>query len=995
MSTSPVQYTQAQQKSVITAPSSSHPYPFLLLERIQNQFTLNVLLQSDGSLQGTITTSNDCFAAPLKGFPNRLSSSQLTIALVTLGKSSLAWNGFYIQLSHGLQGGGDNRDSKKLSLFRAQPKPVAVVQKKVVALPQSIPTIDDATRASLRQGLREAYGRNAYLTYTIVQGQMEISKAFVNLALVKEDLQREHEKDVLRDSGIPSLVKNERIHKPSENVPLTQLFDPRNGQEIKRLYIEGRAGIGKSTFSHYIAHLWSVLGEKELVDKLGAWTGKFTYLLWVPLRELYGYHKLSDEPLTILAHLLKDKYLLDLEVPQIESFLKEDREDVLYILDGIDEVPEESDKTSIDSRAFKTASYLLQKKPYWIATSRHGYFPREKIEHCKRLENLGFQDIDIPIYVDSFFKSMGDENGTEKLLALLRKENSPLHAMAHIPINLDLLCTHFLHHSEQTEKMETLSDVYEGISSELLLRFLKKFKGLEISLPIETIWEHHMCRDLIQTLETIAWNAIWKKTVVIKPENYLSSLPNDKKFVQDIFTGLGFLKPTGQHYNDPSRMDYYFIHLTFQEYLAARHLKRLLIEGNKSAQHLITHHSAERFLLQTFIFTASLFANDKSNVNAFFDALLGGGLISFHNGALAARCLNEALSKPDMEGTLANTAHEANTIKFFNNCVETISRYEEDSSEDYILSVDYTNPILLRLGNCKILWEKQIFSYKKIFLEINELITNQYYRGSYAPRINLDDLFEGFFDPEYITSKIGELLHFVRGSGGKIEPFIHYFLEAFTTDFRYREALAECLFSEGYLPVDVAKILLDLTEDDKLGNAARAVLASAKAIPPELAGRVMAKVKANLSSDEKTSFIRCLGGFYKDTDGLVDFIHSQINIDQLNRPFYLQSLLKIGATDEKTTRLIIESLNLEHPRVLISLENLTAANESIIRNIIPLVDNKHTYLAAIKCLSHLSWEKEWKALIENEFPNVSALIQSKRQEAETVGVQWTDFFDED
>src|SRR5690606_10569642 len=79
----------------------------------------------------------------------------------------------------------------------------------------------------------------------------------------------------------------EALYQAKESIDLKEIFSPlRQEPAIKRVVIEGRAGIGKTTLCRYIANAWA--HPKKRSTLLG-WGGNFEVVIWIKLRELIQY----------------------------------------------------------------------------------------------------------------------------------------------------------------------------------------------------------------------------------------------------------------------------------------------------------------------------------------------------------------------------------------------------------------------------------------------------------------------------------------------------------------------------------------------------------------------------------------------------------------------------------------------------------------------------------------------------------------------------------
>ncbi|MCB1119728.1 MAG: toll/interleukin-1 receptor domain-containing protein, partial [Chlamydiia bacterium] len=136
---------------------------------------------------------------------------------------------------------------------------------------------DPPSLPPLVQCLRQSYQKFRYLERFIDMTPVPIEESFIQLALVQEEEQKDKERQTFSTFDHNSF---EAIHKPKTVITLHELFQ----KDKTHLFIEGRAGIGKTTLCQYISYIWT---KPELrKEKLGSWADRFELILWIPLRNL-------------------------------------------------------------------------------------------------------------------------------------------------------------------------------------------------------------------------------------------------------------------------------------------------------------------------------------------------------------------------------------------------------------------------------------------------------------------------------------------------------------------------------------------------------------------------------------------------------------------------------------------------------------------------------------------------------------------------------------
>src|SRR5690606_34568937 len=158
--------------------------------------------------------------------------------------------------------------------------------------PKSIPLSLPALIETLERAYK-AESRMAYM-YSPEKGT-DVCDSFINLAILTQRQVKEAEDPRRQPNGSSQLIDNrdlyynsfEALYQAKEAIDLKDLFSPLNNEPAKkRILIEGRAGIGKTTFCKYIVNAW--MDPKKRSSLLG-WGKKFEVVIWIKLRELIQY----------------------------------------------------------------------------------------------------------------------------------------------------------------------------------------------------------------------------------------------------------------------------------------------------------------------------------------------------------------------------------------------------------------------------------------------------------------------------------------------------------------------------------------------------------------------------------------------------------------------------------------------------------------------------------------------------------------------------------
>ncbi|KAK1656686.1 hypothetical protein BDP55DRAFT_521187, partial [Colletotrichum godetiae] len=405
---------------------------------------------------------------------------------------------------------------------------------------------------------------------------LPMDQCYINLALI-ETLQENNLKQKSVDQplqpspfSLTSRLMVETPHKDSQ-IELQKLFEPRrqpDGQmkEVRRILIRGRAGIGKTTLCKKIVH--------DFVEK-GMWQYRFARVLWVPLRNLKTWHGPKYGTTEMLRHI----YLQ--QRPDDESLaraLQQHMEDSmsrgnLFILDGLDEVSELLDEQH-NPDMFRFLVELLNRTNVIITTRPHVSLPHDFQKPDLELETIGFRSDQ----VEAYLKAVSTPIVSRNIQSFLQK--SPLmRSLVRIPIQLDALCIVW-DETLDIDRLKTMTQVYQAIVERLWRKDIKRLRESQphVKAMSSREIEHHVMEE-IQLLESLAFSGMCSNLIefqsvhrdavcdFIRPAQ--TSLP-----VYETLGRLSFLR-TSDGAADPATRSHHFLHLTFQEYFAAKYFVRM------------------------------------------------------------------------------------------------------------------------------------------------------------------------------------------------------------------------------------------------------------------------------------------------------------------------------------------------------------------------------------------------------------------------------------
>ncbi|KAF9172305.1 hypothetical protein BGX21_008885 [Mortierella sp. AD011] len=442
-----------------------------------------------------------------------------------------------------------------------------------------------------------------YITIQRVSGDpLKLNECYFNLVNVKGYEQQERDRTRVQEyAKISSAsITDDGIsweHDNINNIPPEGLFDKRDlhgkRRVPKKILIQGRAGIGKTTLC------------KRLVKtaQSGLWGYLFNAVLWIPLRQLRAFRARDIESLLrekfFPHHPDNEKKALVAGVSELVRAGK-----VLFILDGLDEIVTDAQaEQGIPLADF--LRYLLNQK-YVIITSRPSGVDTSMLPGLDlELETIGFNPKDINNYV----KQVLDNLTTAKDIQLFIEQNPSIKDLVKIPVQLDVVCYSWdllpinLDKSGTTNQSVTMTQLYRTMVHKLFCkdgnRLQKKSHGEYLTIRqfkrLRDYQIEKLMEDEIEYLSYLAYKAMEEDYHVEFKEEALQDAMKDLDDVRDDsgkprlplqlidqLKGTSFLHTAdGDLRIESAERAWYFLHLTFQEYFAASWVARMLEMSQK------------------------------------------------------------------------------------------------------------------------------------------------------------------------------------------------------------------------------------------------------------------------------------------------------------------------------------------------------------------------------------------------------------------------------
>ena len=341
----------------------------------------------------------------------------------------------------------------------------------------------------------------------------------------------------------------------------------------KNVLVVGRPGIGKTSLSTKVLRLWAS-GE--------AFNADFNVVFLVKFRRFNDDAKLSLRELLACAETIQ---CLD---DSVWEFVQNESTKVLLIFDGLDEYSrkeeintQEDYKNDVEEKMpvsvlynklaagelLRGASILATTRPTAVKYVAHVNFQRT-------VEIRGFTSENVEEYVEKFTRGNGYPRAKEKIWGHI-KSNINLFSLSYIPMNCFLICHCLLRSTlcESSQLPTKMTDIYQMTVKMFLFNHmhnregfsrkeLEKLKSTHLYEPFENFPKK--LQKIFNSLGEIAFKGIEEGRLLFESSE-VSGLEDC-----GLLHKLPDLKPKA--WNHPLKSQFCFIHLTVQEFFAAKHL---------------------------------------------------------------------------------------------------------------------------------------------------------------------------------------------------------------------------------------------------------------------------------------------------------------------------------------------------------------------------------------------------------------------------------------
>ncbi|XP_067042454.1 NACHT, LRR and PYD domains-containing protein 12-like [Acropora muricata] len=340
-------------------------------------------------------------------------------------------------------------------------------------------------------------------------------------------------------------------------------------EDHKNVLVVGRPGIGKTSLSTKVLRLWAS-GEALNAD--------FNVVFLVKFRRFNGDVKLT------LRELLAGAETVQRLDDSVWEFVQNKSTKVLLVFDGVDEY---SRKEEISTKDYKNdvtekmpvsvlykklaAGELLRGASILTTTRPTAVKYVANVDFQRTVEIRGFTSENVEEYVEKFTQRY--PGAKEKIWGHI-KSNMNLFSLSYIPVNCFLIC-HCLLQSilcESPQLPTRMTDIYQMTVKMFLFNHMHNREGFPRE-ELEKLKSTHMYepfKNFPEDLKKI-FNSLGKIAYKGIEEGRLLFESSEISGLEDcgLLHKLPDLKPK---WNDPRKSQFCFIHLTVQEFFAAKHL---------------------------------------------------------------------------------------------------------------------------------------------------------------------------------------------------------------------------------------------------------------------------------------------------------------------------------------------------------------------------------------------------------------------------------------
>ena len=416
-------------------------------------------------------------------------------------------------------------------------------------------------------------------------------------------------------------------HRPREESRSTlpgDIFDA----DKRNILVVGRPGIGKTMFCQKILRNWA---SDDLLNDAQKCQMDFKLAFLIKFRKFnYTNKKLSLRKLLDASEYCKLPLSDD-----VWHYIIENPDKVLLIFDGFDEYSKKAKINDDDISVSNVVEDLIPLHYLYkkllsgkilpgatvLTTTRPtaaSLFKTSSIAFKRIVEILGFTSEKVEEYVDKFTKAKGDDGKGETIKQHIRS-NPNLQSFCYIPVNCFIICSCLLHllnstdsgclPTRLTELYSIAIKIFYFCHDDIQSRYTSHEAQQFYLKPFNALPEH--VQLLFKRLGKIAFQGI-KEGRLILESGEVDDQENNGLFhrLPDSFCGR----------LTEGRAQYCFLHLTMQEFLAAKYLVDTL--SRRKLRKFVSKHIKDGAWKVVMKFVAGLLAEKEEQSSDIFSDLL-------------------------------------------------------------------------------------------------------------------------------------------------------------------------------------------------------------------------------------------------------------------------------------------------------------------------------------------------------------------------------------
>ena len=479
------------------------------------------------------------------------------------------------------------------------------------------PSIIEDMKKHVREVTEQPYGDLKSPFHNPGEGprrDLKLDEIFTNLII--------YEGRVEYDFSGDRMEQLREYHRANENLRATLPGDI-FGAKTRKILVVGRPGIGKTMFSTKILRNWA---SDNLFNETQKSQVDFKVAFLVKLRMFNS----RNQELNLRELLDHSEYSTALS-EELWNYIRHNPERVLLIFDGFDEY---SGRTKINkddipyrnSEEERMPVYFLMKKivegkiltgaTILTTTRPNAVSCITSLDFDKTVEILGFSTEQVNDYVQKFTK---EEDKAETIKQHITS-NSNLLAFCYIPVNCFIICSCLLQLLGNTTGLTSLPTRLTQIYSIAIKMFYfsyddgqyrhNKTKGRPFFLkPFKKL--SSAVQKVFTSLGKIAFDGIQEGRLIFESRE-VNSLESSGLFHR--------LPDTKDHPLAEGREQYCFLHLTVQEFLAAKYLVDTL--SSEQLRGFVSDHIKDGAWKVVMQFVAGLLAEKEGQSTDIFSDLL-------------------------------------------------------------------------------------------------------------------------------------------------------------------------------------------------------------------------------------------------------------------------------------------------------------------------------------------------------------------------------------